>query len=516
MQKVLISPAHKTVVVPWTAQVAAVVPHALAKEHKGTKLLLVPHQREETRVLRNLDYDVPAPILSQYDWESRQAFDSQRETAGLLSMNKRAYVLSTMGCGKTRAALFAADHLMIAQNVRRCLIVAPLSTLTPTWMNEIFMHFYHRSAVVVHGTAKKRKKLLAEDHDFYIINHDGIQVVLDELIARTDIDLVILDELAMYRDSSTDRWKLTKKVIQPRKYVWGLTGAPTPNAPTDAYAQIKLMQPEKVGSFGRFRDSCMFKLTQFKWVPRPNSAATVHGLMQPSVRYKLEDCVDIPETTHSTRQIALSPIQEKFYKRMNDALLIQYNEHTVDAANEGVKMSKLLQVACGWVYTQDKKTLGLQPKARLKELENILDQTDRKIIVFVPFTHALRSVAAHLSTRTTVGVVDGSVSKRKRDQIFYEFMHSPEPHVICAHPRTMSHGLTMTEASTIVWYSPPNSLDTYVQANARIIRTGQKHKTQIIHLQSTTVEKKVYTRLQNNEALQGALLEMFEEISDVA
>lgn len=514
--KTLISPEHKTIVTLSTPQLTAVIPHAVQKEHNGTNLLLIPHRREETRVLRNLGYDVAAPVTAQYDWGHSTPFDSQKETAALLSMNKRAYVLSTMGCGKTRAALYAADFLMLAQNVRRALIVAPLSTLTPTWMNEIFTHFYHRSAVVVHGTAKKRKKLLAEDHDFYIINHDGVQVVMDELIARKDIDLVVLDELALYRDFGTDRYKITKKVLAGREFIWGLTGAPTPNAPTDAYAQVQLLQPDKVKSFSRFRDDTMYKLTQFKWMARHNANETVHSVMQPSVRFKLEDCVDIPDTTYSDREVPLSPVQQKFYKAMNDELLIQYNNHTVDAANEAVKMGKLLQVAAGWVYTQDKKTLSLQPKARLAELDNILSETERKIIVFVPYTHALLSVAAHLSKKTTVGVVDGSVGKTARDKIFYEFQHSDHPHALVAHPRTASHGLTLTEATTIVWFSPPAGLDTYIQANARIIRTGQKHKTQIIHLRSTPIETRVYKRLQNNEALQGALLDMFEEVSDAA
>jgi SNF2 family DNA or RNA helicase len=497
-------------------RVANTIPHAISKEYNGNKLLLVPHRKEETRLLRNFGYDTPAPILSYYDWRNTTPFESQKHTAALLTMNKRAYVLNTMGCGKTRAALFAADYQMIAQQVRRCLVIAPLSTLTPTWMNELFMYFPGRSAVVVHGTRKKRQRLMAEDHDFYIINHDGVQVVLDEIMAREDIDCVILDELALYREQGTDRWKFTQRIVKDVKYVWGLTGAPTPNAPTDAYGQIKLLQPSKVGSYKRFRDSTMIQLTQFKWVARQDANDTVHSLMQPSVRYKLEDCVDIPETTYSTRDLKQSAVQEKFYTRLKNAMALQYKEHMIDAVNEGVLMGKLLQVACGWVYTSEKKTLCLQPTARLAELDSIVDEADRKLIVFVPFIHALHSVAAHLAKKTTVEVVYGGVSKKQRDGIFYRFQKAVDPHVIVAHPKTMSHGLTMTEANTIVWFSPADGLDTYIQANARIVRPGQKHKTHIIHLQGTPIEKRVYKRLEKNEALQGALLEMFDGVQDNA
>jgi len=512
MTNVLVSPKHQKLLLKNNPAVANLVPTALQKG----EYLLLDHGMQETRLLRNLGYDAPAPILHHYDWGKSKPFESQKDTAALLSMNARAYVLSTMGTGKTRASLYAADYLISSAQIRRCLIVAPLSTLTPTWMNEIFFHFHNRSAVVLHGTKANRRKLLAEDHDFYIINHDGIQVILPELLERDDIDCVILDELAMYRDYSTDRYKVTKKVISRRKFVWGLTGAPTPNAPTDAYAQIRLLQPNKVTSFNRFRSDTMIQLTQYKWLAKREAPAFVHGLMQPSVRYRLEDCWDIPDTTYTTRQLAMSKTQEKFYKRLSDGAAAAYAEHTITPANEAVVMGKLLQVACGYVYTDDKRILGLQPQAKLAELHNILQENDRKTIVFVPYTHALRSVAAFVSQNHAVEVVDGHVKKTDRDRIFYEFQHADDPRVIVAHPKTMSHGLTLTESNTIVWFCPFPSLDVYSQANARIVRTGQFHKTNIIHLQSTPIEKKVYQRLQHNERVQGALLELYDGVQDYA
>ena len=510
MTNVLVSPKHRKLLLADNETVANVAPHAIRKGG----YLVISHSIEETRLLRNLGFDAPAPILSQYEWGTPEPFDSQRETAALLSMNHRAYVLNTMGTGKTRAALYATDYLMDLGKINKCLIVAPLSTLTPTWMNEIFFHFGKRSATVLHGTAKKRRKLLAEDHDFYIINHDGLQVVLPELEARDDIDCVILDELAMYRDSTTDRWKITQRLVRKRKYVWGLTGAPTPNAPTDAYGQVKLLQPNKVGTFGRFRDATMFKQSQFRWIARNTAADYVHNIMQPSVRYTLEECWDIPPTTFSTRICTPSPTQESFYKKVNSAAHAAYEEHVVSAANEAVVRNKLMQISCGYVYTDDRRVLGLNPSAKLTELDSILAEADRKTIVFVPYTHALNSVAARVAKKYSVAVVDGSVSKKKRDQVFYEFQSAQDPHVLVAHPRTMSHGLTLIESTTIVWFCPPAGLDTYIQANARIVRTGQTNKTSIIHLQSTPVERQAYKRLQNNERLQGLLLELYDGVDD--
>jgi SNF2 family DNA or RNA helicase len=488
------------------------MPHAGVVTAQGHPLLAIPHREQETLLLRNHGYEVPAPVLTQYRWPTNPPpFDSQKHTAAMLTMSRRAYVLSTMGCGKTRAALFAADHLMNAGAIRRALIVAPLSTLTPTWMNEIFTSFHWRSSVVVHGTRKRRVKLLGEDHDFYVINHDGVNTVLDELKLRPDFDLIILDELAVYRQQGTDRWKGAQKLLERRKYAWGLTGAPTPNAPTDAYAQIRLLRPDSVSTWKRFRDDTMWQQSQFKWLPRRGANDYVHSVMQPAVRYKLEDCVDIPETTYVTREVQPSRIQELFYKKMNTAMQAKWREHTIDAANEGVLLGKLTQIACGYVYTDDRKVLDLSPASKLAELDAILSETERKVIVFVPFHHALHAVAKHISKSATVRLIHGQVAKSKRDEIFYQFQHGDKPRVIVAHPATMSHGLTMTAANTIVWYCPTDSLDTYIQANARIARPGQKHKTNIIHLQCTKVENRIYKRLQRQETNQGLLLEMFEE-----
>jgi SNF2 family DNA or RNA helicase len=338
-----------------------------------------------------------------------------------------------------------------------------------------------------------------------------VNTILDALIARSDIDLVVLDELAKYREQGTDRWKGCKALLAGREYVWGLTGAPMPKAPTDAYGQVKLLHPRSVGSWKQFRDDTMYKLSQFRWIPRQRSNDYVYARMQPAVRYKLEDCVDIPETTYSTREVEMSRVQELFYTKMEKAMQVMWMEHNIDAANEGVLLGKLMQIAGGYVYTDERKVLDLSPAKKLAELVQIVRQAGRKVIIFVPYLHQLHSVAYYMGQHYDTAVVYGGVGKTKRDEIFYKFQNADAPHVIVAHPACMSHGLTMTAANTIVWYCPTDSLETYIQANARIARPGQKHKTNIIHLQCSKVERRVYARLQRQEGNQGLLLEMFEE-----
>ena len=511
MRKVKISKKYKTILLPWSEKIGNLIPHAKKAIVKGIAFGLVPHKFEEVRLLRNIGYSVPAPVASQYAWAGAKPFDSQRTTAEMLTMCKRAYVLSSMGTGKTLASLFAADYLIKTGVVSKVLVVAPLSTLSPTWMNEIFLRFRHRKAVVLHGTRARRLRRLAEDADFYIINHDGIATIFDELQARRDINLIILDELAVFRDASTDRWKRTRLLLEGRRFVWGMTGAPIPNAPTDAYGQIKLLHPHRVRSFRQFQSDTMIQRSQYMWTPKRNASEYVHDLMQPSVRFKLSDCVDIPETTYSTRDVVLSKQQTKFYDALMDKLAIEYKGHQVTAVNEGVKLSKLLQIAGGWVYTAEKKVLDLSPTSRMRELELVVEQSENKVIVFAPYLSACNQLHKFLSKRWDVALITSGTSKPKRDIIFREFQMLKQPHVIVAHPGTMSHGLTLTAATTIVWYLPSPSLDTYIQANARIPRPGQKFKTNIVHLCGTPIEKKVYSRLQSRQRLQGVLLGMFEE-----
>jgi SNF2 family DNA or RNA helicase len=135
---------------------------------------------------------------------------------------------------------------------------------------------------------------------------------------------------------------------------------------------------------------------------------------------------------------------------------------------------------------------------------------DHKVIVFVPFLHAISGVATFLAKhRHAPAVVHGSVSRTVRDKIFTDFQTKDEPRLIVAHPGCMAHGLTLTRANTIVWYAPSPSYEIYEQANARIVRPGQKEKTYIVHLVGTGVERETYKRQEGKGKMQGMLLDMF-------
>lgn len=517
--QIIVAPRSKGIVVPYRADLEKVIPVAKRFTYLGKPSLAMPHTDDVVKVLKNMGLPAPAPILTQYDWNGTKPFEAQRVTAAMLTTNPRAYVLNEIGTGKTRAALYAIDYLMKVGRVRKALIVAPLSTLVPVWEQEAFDYFMYLRARVIHGSRQRRHKLLAEDADLYIINHDGVKVVEDALKQRSDIDVVVIDELAVYRNQKTERWKSMARVLESGpKWVWGMTGSPTPGEPVDAWAQVRLLTPSRVPRFFKqFRDMTMYQVSQFRWLPKAEANDVVHEAMQPSVRYKRDDCVDLPPTMYETRHVDLSTKQEKIYKELMQRLRADFEEGQVTAANEGVKLSKLLQVCAGFAYGGSGKVYDVGAPDRYKLLHELCDQTDYKVIVFCPFIELVARVSDFLKKQygtEAVGDIHGSTSKTVRDNTFRAFQHGTKMRFLVAHPRTMSHGLTLTAANTIVWFSPCPSLEVYEQANGRITRPSQKNKQLIFHIESSPVERRIYKRLQDRSQLQGVLLSMFKGVQE--
>lgn len=481
--------------------------------------LVVPHDVGTTRILRNLKYQVPSPIHHSYDWNGTTPFLAQKATAAMLVTEPKAYVLSGMGVGKTRAVLYAYDYLRKENRVGKMLVVAPLSTLNFTWAREVWANFPGYRVGVLYGTKERRLKILAEDHDIYVVNHDGPRVIGDAL-RRKSFDVVCIDELSVFRNHRADRSKALAKLLTDRPYVWGLTGTPTPKDPTDAYGLIRLIQPGSpfISSYSRFRDDLMVKVSQFRWSPRPGAQEKVYQYMQPAVRFTLQECVDIPPLTYQDREVSLSPKQNKAYKALKDYCFAKSDEgQSIMAANEAVLLNKLLQVSAGCVYDDKKNVVLLDSQDRLAvTLESVME-TENKAIVFVPFVPLVKMVGDYLGSHgVKVNRISGETPASERDKIFAAFQDfkakKGEKEVIVAHPGTMSHGLTLTAADLIVWYSPISSLETYLQANARIARPGQtSNKVSIVHLVGTPVDKKVYSRLRSKQKVQGDLLDLFTD-----
>jgi SNF2 family DNA or RNA helicase len=491
------------------------VPHAKTFVHEGRECMLIPHKVDETQVLRNLGYDVRPPVLMSYDWPSppgTQPFDAQRITAALITTNRRSFVLNSIGTGKTRSLLYAYDFLKkTTPNYGRMLVTAPLSTLRQTWQREVSLVFPHLRCNVLHGDKKKRLRLLDEDVDIHIINHDGVETIIDELVERLGMfSMVGLDELSVYKNAKTDLWKCTYRFVGEVDRVCGMTATPMTKDASDAYGQIKMLTPAVLGgqSFTRFRETVMNKYGPYRWVNKRDALDTVHKLMQPAVRFTRDECYDLPPCTTVMRETPMTPTQHRAFKHMQDEAAIEHLG--VKAANAADQANKCLQIALGFVYDQNHQPIAFETKGRGKLLEEAIAESNAKVIVFTPYKASLEWLVKQLSAHWSVAYVSGDVTPSQREVIFSNFMHAPDPHVLVAHPECMSHGLTLTEASTIVWWGPPQSLETYEQANGRITRAGQRHAQMIVQLVSSKLEQQLFRVLDRRGNVQQVLLDMFE------
>jgi len=471
--------------------------------------------------LRRMGVDVHPHIRNTaYDYCGGTPFDIQRTTVELLTENQRAYVLNSMGTGKTKAALWAFDYLRRCGVAHSMLVVAPLSTLRFTWAREVFMTTPHLSTVILHNPNRKiRLKLLEQPADIYIVNHDGLKIIAPEIAKRTDIDVLCLDELATYRNR-VQKSHLVESLAKLKPVVWGMTGAPMPRAPTDVWMQARIITPHTVPKYWTsFQAETMLRINQFRWVPKRGAMERAIAALQPNVRFTLDDIMELPPFVTQRIDIEMGPHQKAVYKAVKDDCYTLLKEGSISAANAGAVMVKLLQVSLGWVYMDDGTIKHLDNQQRNEMLINLIMGAEAKVLVFVPYVHALEGLKALLdSHEIECELVSGATSPKERDRIFREFQigrndDRPELKALVAHPQCMSHGNTFTEANTIIWYGPITSTEIYDQANARIRRVGQTRKQLFLHLQATPTEKHIYELLTSHINVQDALLQLIEDES---
>ena len=480
---------------------------------KGKNLVALPHREDEVKVLQNLGVKAPAPIKHYYDWPGRfTPFQHQRETAAFMTMNKRCLVLNQIGTGKTQSALWAADYMMKRGLVRRVLVISPLSTLDPVWGDSLYFDLPKCSYSILHGTKQRRLSMVERGDNFMVVNHDGFRIVKDHI---DDVDLVIIDEAAIYRNPQTQLFKDLNKWLarRPDIYLWMMTGTPTPNAPTDAFSLGKLVQNRHVAhmTFTSFKMKVMRQVSPFRWIPRPEATDIVNATLTPAIRYSRAECFDLPGKIVQNRHVNMTAVQLKQYEQMRKKLVLMVDDSKVLAQNEAIRIQKLLQIAAGVVYDTDSNHLVLDCKARIKLVKDVVDEAGGKVLIFAPLKGVLKMLEKALSKKYSVARIDGDVSKTKRTEVFSAFQNSSDPQIIVAHPRTMAHGLTLTEASTIMWYSPIYSNELYEQANGRIERIGKKLPSTVVHIYSSALEQEVYQRLHTKQKLQGVLLDLIEK-----
>jgi len=457
--------------------------------------------------------DVPSPISRDYKWPGVfKPFNHQKDTASFLSLRRRAFCFNEAGTGKTSAAVWAADYLMNLGHIKRVLVICPLSIMHSAWQADIFKTAMHRTCGIAHGTVSKRHKVITESYEFVIINYDGVHTVFDALHAA-NFDLIIVDEANAYKTTTTRRWKTLAKLLRPETRLWMMTGTPAAQSPVDAFGLAKLIAPERVPKYsGAWRDRVMNQISRFKWLPKNNATEQVHAALQPAIRFTKKECLDLPEVVYQTRDIPLCAQTQKYYSALKKQLLIEAAGEQISAVNAAASLNKLLQISGGAVYTDKREVVEFDVRPRLSALEEVVAETLNKVIVFVPFIHTIDVVSKFLGNNgITSEIIQGSVSPGQRSQTIKRFQEQPDPRVLIIQPQAAAHGITLTAADTVVFWSPVMSVETYLQCIARIDRVGQKNSMTVVHLQGSDVERKIYAMLQGKVDSHQKLVDLYKQ-----
>ena len=473
-----------------------------------------PDELTQLNSIATFKKSLPSPITKDYKYTGRWSpFAHQKITSEFLSINKKGFCFNEAGTGKTSSVLWASDYLMNLGIIKRVLVICPLSIMTSAWKNDIYNTCIHRTPGIAYGTAADRRAIINNTrYEFVIINYDGVRIVKDDII-EANFDLIVVDEANAYKNVSTTRWKTLNKILKPHTRLWMLTGTPASQSPVDAYGLARLVAPHKVPKFSSaWRDRVMNQITRFKWVPKINSEETVYKVLQPAIRFAKNDCLDLPPVTYQTREVPLTKNVQKYYKELKKEFLIEAAGEEVSAVNAAAKMTKLLQISGGAVYTDNKKVIEFDVSPRLNALMEVVGETSNKILIFVPYRHTIDIVAKHLEEKgITTAIINGSVSAHNRTQIIKEFQNADDPRVLVIQPQSAAHGVTLTRADTVVFWSPVMSVEVYLQCIARIDRVGQKNIMTVVHLQGSEIERRLYAMLQGKVDTHMNLVDLYNE-----
>jgi len=460
------------------------------------------------RALRRLGMTAPAPTESNtWQWLGQyEPMRHQRKTVASMIAHERSFVLDDPGTGKTLSALWGLDAMRRAGNVKRCLIIAPLSIVHGVWWDELFLTTQWRCADLTKRSRDRRLQMVNDmRNEVLLINPESLTSISDII----DVDAVIVDEFTAFKSPSAQRSKALKALLDRTKpWTVLMSGTPAPQGPADAYFPIKLVNPKAARMTKRlWQDMTEIRISEFTWVPKRDAQETLTKWLQPGTRTSRDEALDLPTLQTLERRYSLTKAQDKAIKQMKEEAAADTDEGTITAANAAVAASKMLQILTGHVRMVDPKTdeqisFNLDAKTWFEAIEEIIDERHRPVLVFVPFRAAARALGAHLNCP----VVMGDTPRDERAQI-YRDINEGKVKAVVAVAATMSHGLTLTGSNCVLWALPPTSAEQYQQANARVYRKGQSKPVDIIHLVGHSFVQALFARTDQRVKLQQAVLD---------
>lgn len=410
------------------------------------------------------------------------------------------------GLGKSVITLSAIWQLMFDYfSISRVLVIAPLRVARNTWPDEIgkWDHLSDLRYSVVIGTEAERKAALARKADIYLINRENVDWLITKSGYRFDFDMVVLDELSSFKSAKAKRFKSLIKVRPRIKRIVGLTG--TPGNLMDLWPEFRLLdQGQRLGRYiGAYRSRFFDpdKRNQqmiFSYKPKPGAEKDIYLLISDmTISMKSLDYLKMPDCVINEVKVSLSEDEREVYDEMRKEMVLDLNGEEIDAVNAAALSGKLLQMANGAIYTEDKETIVIHDQ-KLEALEELIEEANGKpILVAYWFKHDLERIKSRIKVREI-----------KTDKDIRDWNNGKIP-VGLVHPASAGHGLNLQAGgSTLIWFGLTWSLELYQQTNARLWRQGQKETVVIHHIiAKDTIDEDVIRSLKLKEKTQDGIIE---------
>jgi len=441
----------------------------------------------------------------------QEAFEHQKTTTDFILNNERVLVTSDPGTGKTRSVIDA----FVRRSKSKMLVLAPLSILEASWGDDIKKFAPQLTFAVAY--AKNREKAFLEDVDIVITNHDAVKWLVKNSKYLDQFDMLCIDEFTAFKNKDSQRSKAALKIAQHFKYRVAMSGTPNSNTILDIWHPTLIIDDgERLGRrFYGFRSAvCTSHFNGFanEWVDKSDAqeivAAALHDI---NIRYKLEECIDMPEQTTRQMYVTLPKTIQSQYIALAEDSVLYTGKTTINAVHAGAKVKKLLQLCTGAVYDEHGVAQGIHSE-RYDLVMQLVQERKHSLVAFNWKHERDHMTALADKLGISYGVIDGSTPSHKRKDIV-DRIQAGQLQVVFAHPQSAGHGLTMTKATSIIWSSPTYNAEHYQQFNRRIYRAGQTQRTEIIQIAAKdTWETDVYEKLDSKLTRMEELLTILNEL----
>ena len=419
-----------------------------------------------------------------------------------------AAVLLEMGLGKSVITLTAIYELMLNRfEIEKVLVIAPLRVARDTWPAEIekWEHLKGLTYSVAIGTEAERIAALKRPAHLYLINRENVDWLITKSGIPFDFDMVVIDELSSFKSHASKRFKSLLKVRPTVKRMVGLTGTPSSNGLMDLWAEFRILDMgQRLGRYiTHYRNNFFVpdKRNQqmvFSYKPRPGAEDAIYRLISDiTISMKSADFLKMPECIINEVPVALSEKEWSVYQALKEDMVVDLKDEEIDAVNAAALSGKLLQMANGAVYNEEKEVIHIHDR-KLDALEDLIEGANGKpVLVAYWYNHDLQRIKERFSVREI-----------KTSQDIKDWNNGNIP-VAVIHPASAGHGLNIQfGGSTIIWFGLTWSLELYQQTNARLWRQGQNNTVVIHHIiAKDTIDEDVMKALRKKEKIQSALID---------